>query len=135
MFKVARREDARQRSGDKMRTVHLGRTHGRDRKDLANSGVRMIKAQVLGVQSRKARGREAAKWQDIYSRPSGGTGGERSRDLANSGIRRLRVQTLGTPSREVARYREKDSRQIRITGGPLDLCGGSHVARDHHVTD
>jgi hypothetical protein len=101
VFKVARREDARRRSGEKIRTVHLGRTRGRDRRDLANSGVRRIKAQVLGVQSREARGE--VKWREIYSRPSGGTGGERSRDLVNSGVRRLRVQTLGTPSREVAR--------------------------------
>jgi hypothetical protein len=103
VFKVARREVAKQRSGEKIRTVHLGRTRGRDRRDLVNSGVRRIKAQVLGVQSREARGREVAKWREIYSRPSGGTGGERSRDLANLGVRRLRVQTLGTPSREVAR--------------------------------
>jgi hypothetical protein len=103
VFKVARREDARQRSSEKIRTVHLGRTHGRDQRDLVNSGVRRIKAQVLGVQSREARGREAVKWREIYSRPSGGTGGERSRDLVNSEVRRLRVQTLGTPSREVMR--------------------------------
>jgi hypothetical protein len=45
-------------SGEKIRTVHLGRTRGRDRRDLVNSGVRRIKAQVLGVQSREARGRE-----------------------------------------------------------------------------
>jgi hypothetical protein len=35
-------------------------------------GVRRIKAQVLGVQSCEARGREAAKWQEIYSDPFGG---------------------------------------------------------------
>jgi hypothetical protein len=103
VLKVARREVAKKRSGEKIRTVHLGRTGGRDRRDLTNSGVCRIKAQVLGVQSREARGREAAKWQEIYSHPSGGTGGERSRDLVNSGVHRLRVQTLGTPSREVAR--------------------------------
>jgi hypothetical protein len=110
VLKVARREVAKQRSGEKIRTIHLGRTRGRDRRDLTRrtsqggvGGVCRIKAQVLGVQSREARGREAAKWREIYSRPSGGTGGERSRDLANSGVRRLRVQTLGTPSREVAR--------------------------------
>jgi hypothetical protein len=68
-----------------------------------NSGVRRIKAQVLGVQSREARGCEAMKWRDIYSRPSGGTGGERLRDLVKSGVHRLRVQTLGTPSHEVVR--------------------------------
>jgi hypothetical protein len=93
-----RREDARQRSGENTRTVHLGRTHGRDHRDLVNSGVCRIKAQVLGVQSR-----EAEKWQEIYSCPSGGTGGERSRDLMNSGVHRLRVQTLGTPSHELTR--------------------------------
>ena len=103
MFKVTRHEDASQKSGEKIRTIHLGRTRGRDQRDLMNSGVRRIKAQVLGVQSREARGHEAMKWREIYSRPSGGTDGERSRDLANSGVCRLRVQTLGTPSREVAR--------------------------------
>jgi hypothetical protein len=76
---------------------------GRDQRDLMNSGVRRIKAQVLGVQSREARGREAAKWREIYSHPYEGIGGERSRDLVNLGVFRLRVQTLGTPSREVAR--------------------------------
>ena len=81
----------------------MGRTHGRDQRDLMNSGVRRIKAQVLGVQSREARGREAVKWREIYSHLSGGICGKRSRDLANSGVRRLRVQTLGTPSREVMR--------------------------------
>jgi hypothetical protein len=44
VLKVARREDARRRSGEKIRTVHLGRTRGRDRRDLANLGVRKIKA-------------------------------------------------------------------------------------------
>jgi hypothetical protein len=103
VFKVMRRKDARRRSGEKIRTVHLGRTCGKDRRDLANLGVHRIKAQVLGVQIHEARGREAAKWREIYSHPSGGTGGERSRDLTNSRVHRLRVQTLGTPSREVAR--------------------------------
>ena len=103
MFKVVRHEDARRRSGEKIRTIHLGRMRGRDRRDLVNSRVHRIKAQVLGVQIREARGREAAKWREIYSRPSGGTGGKRLKDLANSGVHRLRVQTLGTPSREVAR--------------------------------
>jgi hypothetical protein len=103
VLKVARCEVAKQRSGEKIRTIHLGRMRGRDQRYLANSGVRRIKTQVLGVQSREVRGREVAKWREIYSRPSGGTGGERSRDLTNSGVRRLRVQTLGTPSREVTR--------------------------------
>jgi hypothetical protein len=31
----------------------MGRTHGRDQRDLMNSGVRRIKAQVLGVQGRE----------------------------------------------------------------------------------
>jgi hypothetical protein len=87
VFKVARREDARQRSGEKIRTVHLGRTRGRDRRDLANSGVRRIKAQVLGVQSREARGREAAKWREDQDRPSGKDAwqrSERSRELGGS---------------------------------------------------
>jgi hypothetical protein len=101
--KVARCEDARRRSGEKIRTVHLGRTRGRDQSDLTNLGIRRIKAQVVGVQSREARGREPTKWQEIYSHPSGGTGGERSRDFTNSGVHRLRVQTLGTTSRKVAR--------------------------------
>jgi hypothetical protein len=91
------------RAEEKIRTVHLGRMRGRDQRDLANSGVHRIKAQVLGVQSREARGCEATKWREIYSHASGGTGGERSRDLVNSGVRWLRVQTLGTPRREVAR--------------------------------
>jgi hypothetical protein len=103
VLKFARHEDARWRSGEKIRTIHLGRTRGRDQRDLMNLGVRRVKAQILGVQSHEAQGREAAKWREIYSYPSGGTGGERLRDLANSGVRRLRVQTLGTPSREVAR--------------------------------
>jgi hypothetical protein len=68
-----------------------------------NSGVRRIKAQVLSVQIREARGREVVKLKEIYSHPFGGTGGEISRDLTNSGVRRLRVQTLGSPSREVTR--------------------------------
>jgi hypothetical protein len=101
--KVARHEDVKRRSGEKIKTVHLGRTHGKDRRYLTNSGIRRIKAQVVGVQSREARGREVEKWREIYSRPSGGTGGERSRDFANLGVRRLRIQTLGTTSCEVAR--------------------------------
>jgi hypothetical protein len=43
--------------------------------DLANSGVRRVKAQVLGVQSRETRGREVTKWREDWSRPSEGTGG------------------------------------------------------------
>jgi hypothetical protein len=93
----------RRRSGEKIRTVHLGRMHGRDRRDILNSGVRRIKAQVLHVQSREVRGHEETKWREIYSRPSRRTGGERSRDIANLGVHRLRVQTLGTPSCEVTR--------------------------------
>jgi hypothetical protein len=81
------------------------RTGGRWQRsrDLANSGVRRVKAQVLGVQSREARGREAAKWREDRSRPSEEDRWQRSRDLANSGVRRVRAQTLGTPSREDAR--------------------------------
>ena len=87
MFKVARHEDARRRSGEKIRSVHIGRTRGRDRRDLANSGVRKIKAQVLGVQSREARGREATKWREDQDHPSGKDvwqRSERSRELGGS---------------------------------------------------
>jgi hypothetical protein len=72
----------KQRSGEKIRTVHLGRTHGRDRRDLVNSGVRRIKAQVLGVQSH-----EAAKWredQEFPSRKDVWQRSERSRELEGS---------------------------------------------------
>jgi hypothetical protein len=69
------------------RAIHLGRTHGRDRRDLANSGVHRINAQVLGVQSCEARGREAAKWREDQGRPSGKDAWqrlERSRKLGGS---------------------------------------------------
>jgi hypothetical protein len=60
--RVARREDTRKRrNGERIGAIHLIRTGGRDQGDLANSGVRRVKAQVLGIQSREARGREAAK--------------------------------------------------------------------------
>jgi hypothetical protein len=54
VLKVTRHEVAKRRSDEKIRTIHLGRTCGRDRRDLVNSGVRRIRAQVLGVQSREA---------------------------------------------------------------------------------
>jgi hypothetical protein len=65
MLKVTRREVVKQRSGEKIRTIHLGRTRGRDQRDLANSGVRRIKAQVLGVQSREARTRGGEVARDL----------------------------------------------------------------------
>jgi hypothetical protein len=43
--------------------------------DLANSKVRRVKVQVLGVQSCEARGREATKRREICSCPFEGTGG------------------------------------------------------------
>jgi hypothetical protein len=43
--------------------------------DLTNSGVRRVKTQVLGVQIREARGREATKEREDRSHPSEGTGG------------------------------------------------------------
>jgi hypothetical protein len=49
----------------------------------------------------------------------------RSKDLANSEARRVKAQAFGTKSHEVASKREKDSRWIRITGGPLDPREGS----------
>jgi hypothetical protein len=63
VFKVARHEDARRRSGKRFVVVHL---RGRvvEIGDLANSGVRRVKAQVLGVRSREARGHEATKERD-----------------------------------------------------------------------
>jgi hypothetical protein len=112
------------RSGEIFGAVHL-RGQVAEIGDLVNSGVRRVKTQVLGVQSREARGREATKEREIVAIHLRRTGGERSMDLASSGARRLRVQTFGTPSREVARKREKDSRWIQNTGGPLDLSEGS----------
>jgi hypothetical protein len=85
----------------------LSRPSGEDRwqrsRDLANSGVRRVKAQVLVF---KVARREYAKRE--VARGSGAvhlrrTGGERSKDLANSGARRVRAQILGTPSHEDAR--------------------------------
>jgi hypothetical protein len=61
VLKVVRHEVAKRRSDKKIRTIHLGRTRGRDQRDLANLGVHRIKAQVLGVQSHEAQGREVAK--------------------------------------------------------------------------
>jgi hypothetical protein len=84
-------------------------TGGKRSSDLVNSGVRRVKAQVLGVKVARredARRRRSEKIVAVHLRR---TGGERSTDLANSGVRRLRVRTLGTPSREVARWREKDT--------------------------
>jgi hypothetical protein len=95
VLKVVRREDTRQRSGEKIRTVHMGRMRGRDRRDLANSGVRRIKAQVLGVQSRGAR---TARREDA-----------RIGDLTNSGVHTLRV----VKDRHLADWKVKGTAKTR----------------------
>jgi hypothetical protein len=46
--------------------------------DLMNSRVRREKAQVIGVKSREAQGREAAKWREDQDRPYGKDAWQRS---------------------------------------------------------
>jgi hypothetical protein len=58
------------RGHERIRAIHLKRTGGRDREDLANLRVRRVNAQVFGAKSRETRGRKAAKWREAVSRPS-----------------------------------------------------------------
>jgi hypothetical protein len=89
VLKVARCKDARQRRSEGIRTVHLGRTRGRDRRDLAKSKVRRVKAQGFGV-----KGREAAKRREDHSHPyeeDRWQRSERSRELGSSLIDSPRI--------------------------------------------
>jgi hypothetical protein len=103
-------------------TVHLGRTHGRDRRDLANSGVHRIKAQVLGVQSREARGREARRSEgrvaEIGSRNSSiwVFKGQVARDREISG--ELGSSQVESPN---IGYSKSRGREVAREGQPSDL--------------
>jgi hypothetical protein len=72
-------------------------------RDLVNSGVRRVNAQVFGVKSRETRGHEATKWREAVSHPFEEDRWKRSRDLANSGVRRVKAQVLGIQNCEGAR--------------------------------
>jgi hypothetical protein len=41
----------KKRSGKRLGVIHLRRTGGKDRRDLANLGVHRVRVQVLGIQS------------------------------------------------------------------------------------
>jgi len=74
-------------------------------RDLANSGVRRLRAQALGTPSH-----EAAKWREARSRPYEKDRWKISKDLVNSEVRWVRTQTLGIQSREDARREKEDNR-------------------------
>jgi hypothetical protein len=57
--RVAKREDTKQRSGERTRSRPSEEDRWQRSRDLANSGVRRVKAQVLGTPSH-----EAAKWRE-----------------------------------------------------------------------
>jgi hypothetical protein len=94
------------RSGEIFGAVHL-RGQVAEIGDLVNSGVHRVKTQVLGVQSREARGREAMKERGDRSHPSGE---DRWREINGSralGSSQVRVQHLVL---QVARSRGSESR-------------------------
>jgi hypothetical protein len=81
-------------------------------RDLANSGVRRVKAQVLGVQSREARGREATKWREDRSHPS-----EEDRWREIEGSRELGSSQVESPT---FGYSKSRGREVAREGEPLD---------------
>jgi hypothetical protein len=96
-------------------------------RDLMNSEVRRIKAQVLSVQSCEARGHGVAKEREDCRRSS-----EEDRWREIERYRKLESlqaesPTLGTQSCEGAREREKDSCWIWARGELLDPHEGSCI--------
>lgn len=78
--------------------------------DLATSEVREVRARSLDVLSR-----EAAKWREAVSHPSGEDRWQKSRDLVNSGARKVNAQVFGVKShetrgREAAKWRKAVNR-------------------------
>jgi hypothetical protein len=90
--------------------------------DLANSGVRRVKAQTLGVSSREDARSEKVTSRWIWI--------EENRWIRTwdriSGPRKKRLENLGA---EIARLREAISRQLEVVGAIAESTSGIQVAR------
>jgi hypothetical protein len=112
-------------------------TGGKRSRDLANSGVRRVKAQVLGVQSREARGREATKEREDHSHPSEEDRWReivRSRELGSSQVENPNIGYSKSRGREVAREGQPlDSEHRRTVGSARGIVSRDLVRKGPRI--
>jgi hypothetical protein len=97
-------------------------------KDLANSGARRVRAQVLGIQSH-----EDARSEKVNSRWIQIAGGPLDPHVGSCiGASREKARELGHGNREVARERGREFRHLgyRESTGKLFNLASSEVARE-----
>jgi hypothetical protein len=86
--KVTRREDTKRRSGEEARSHPSEKDRWRRSKDLANSGARRVRTQVLGIQSHEdARSEKVITVGSRSRRTIGSARGIVHRSLARKGSR------------------------------------------------
>jgi hypothetical protein len=86
-----------------------------------------VRTQVLGVKSRETRGREAAKWREAVSRPSGEDRWQRSGRSRELGSSQGESPSIGYSKSRGREKREGNNRWIRIAERPLDPHEGSCI--------